>query len=141
MLAMCCLLLCGLSQGSIIAVDLGSEFLKVALIAPGRTPIAIVTNEMSRRKTPALVGLVHGDRLTGEEASSFAVRFPESTFSQARNLLGRKSDSAEVEGLLAAHLLPYTVVAHPNRSVASVHSNDGVHSAEELVVGKISTQI
>jgi hypoxia up-regulated 1 len=57
-------------HASLMAIDLGSEYLKVCLIKPGRTPIAIVVNEMSRRKSPALVGFVKGERLVSEEAST-----------------------------------------------------------------------
>ena len=53
----------------IVAIDLGAEHLKIALVKPGRPPIAIVLNEMSKRKTAAAVALVNGDRLVGEEAA------------------------------------------------------------------------
>jgi hypoxia up-regulated 1 len=34
------------AQAAVLAVDLGSEFLKVSIVKPGRTPISIVLNEM-----------------------------------------------------------------------------------------------
>ena len=37
-------------DGAVVGVDLGGEHLKVALVAPGRTPIAIALNEASKRK-------------------------------------------------------------------------------------------
>lgn len=56
---------------------------QVCLVKPGRTPISIVVNEMSKRKTPALVGLVQEggsegvSRVLGEEAFSLAIRYPQ----------------------------------------------------------------
>ena len=123
------------AHASMIAVDLGSEFLKVSLIKPGRTPIAIVVNEMSKRKTPALVGFTGEERLMGEEAFSFAVRYPETTYSRVRDMLARPAGHPILIKMLAEHGLPYNIVSHPNRSVAAVQVQEGViHSAEELVV-------
>ena len=118
-----------------MAVDLGSEYLKVSLIKPGRTPIAVVVNEMSKRKTPALVGFSGDERLMGEEAFSFAVRYPETTYARARDMLARPADHPVLTKMLKDHGLPFTLVPHPNRSVAAVQVKEGqVHAAEELVV-------
>lgn len=133
--ALLVLLFASSTSASLIAVDLGSEFLKVSLIKPGRTPISIVVNEMSKRKSPALVGFVNGERLLAEEAFSFAVRYPDSVFARVRDLLGRPAAHPLVGSLLADHGLPYTVVPHPNGTTAALQLKDGdVHTAEELVV-------
>ncbi len=126
-------------RGSLIAVDLGSEFLKVSLIKPGRTPIAIVVNEMSKRKSPALVGFSPaGERLLGEEAFSFAVRYPDTTFMRARDLLGKKADDPGILAMLKDHSLPYKVVPHPTTKLAALQVKQGqVHSAEEIVVRRL----
>jgi activator of 2-hydroxyglutaryl-CoA dehydratase len=42
-------------QSKVLGVDIGSENIKVTLVQPGRVPISIVTNEMSRRKSPGAV--------------------------------------------------------------------------------------
>jgi hypothetical protein len=42
-------------EGKVLGVDIGSENIKVAIVQPGRVPISIVTNEMSRRKSPGAV--------------------------------------------------------------------------------------
>eukprot|EP00882_Tetradesmus_deserticola_P018739 GHRQ01020125.1.p1 GENE.GHRQ01020125.1~~GHRQ01020125.1.p1 ORF type:complete len:482 (+),score=182.99 GHRQ01020125.1:103-1446(+) len=138
----CCLialLACQLmlaAQGSLMAVDLGSEYLKVCLVKPGRTPISIVVNEMSRRKSPALVGIVDEERVLGEEAFSLGIRYPNVIFSQLRNLLGRSAGDAEVQRLLQQNLLPYTVVDHPQRGTAALQINETTSLlVEELVAG------
>jgi hypoxia up-regulated 1 len=128
--------LAGYSHASMMAVDLGSEYLKVALIKPGRTPISIVVNEMTRRKSPALVGVVNGERLLGEEAFSLSVRYPDSIFTRVRDLLGKPASDPSLHQMLQAQNLPFKVVPHsPDRNTAAVQGKDGsVHSAEELMV-------
>lgn len=118
------------------AVDLGSEFLKVALIKPGKTPIAVVVNEMSRRKSPALVGVANGgQRLLGEEALSLGVRHPDSIFTRVRELLGRPADDAGLQAMLRDYSLPFTLVPHGSRGTAALQARDGTRlSAEEAVV-------
>lgn len=41
-----CMYMAQTAQAAVLAVDLGSEFLKIAIVKPGRTPISIVLNEM-----------------------------------------------------------------------------------------------
>jgi hypoxia up-regulated 1 len=123
------------AQGSLMAIDLGSEYLKVCLVKPGRTPISIVVNEMSRRKSPALVGIVDEERVLGEEAFSLGIRYPNVIFSQLRNLLGRSAGDAEVQRLVQQNLLPYKVVDHPQRGTAALQINETASfMVEELVV-------
>ena len=45
----------GAYAGPLMAVDFGGEFIKVSVVKPGRTPISIVPNEMSKRRTSAQV--------------------------------------------------------------------------------------
>lgn len=125
------------AQASLLAIDLGSEYLKVCLVKPGRTPISIVVNEMSRRKSPALVGIIDGERVLGEEASSLGIRYPDLIFTQLRNLLGRSAQDAEVQRLLKENLLPYKVVDHPERGTCALQINQTTtYMVEELVVSR-----
>lgn len=50
----------GAYGGPLMAVDFGGEFIKVSVVKPGRTPISIVPNEMSKRRTSAQVGFAAG---------------------------------------------------------------------------------
>ena len=68
--------------GPLMAVDLGGEFLKVSVVKPGRTPISIVSNEMSKRRTSAQSAFIEGDRLLGEEAAALAVRYPDRVYAR-----------------------------------------------------------
>lgn len=123
-------------HGSLMAIDLGSEYLKVCLVKPGRTPISVVVNEMSKRKSPALVGLVGEDRVIGEEAFSLAIRYPNNVYSQLRNLLGHSAEDAEVQRLLQDSMLSYKVVDHPLRGTCAIQVNETTaYLAEELAAG------
>lgn len=69
-----------------MAVDLGGEFLKVSVVKPGRIPISVVSNEMSKRRTSAQLAFIDGDRLLGEEAAALAVRYPERVYARQARL-------------------------------------------------------
>ncbi|GIL45761.1 hypothetical protein Vafri_2912 [Volvox africanus] len=130
----CVALLAHAATAALMSIDLGSEYLKVCLVKPGRTPISIAVNEMSKRKSPALVGIVNGERLLGEEAFSFAVRYPEFIFQRARDLLGKDPDDPTIAAMLSEHGLHYKIVPHPKRGVASLQiGEDTIYSPEELV--------
>jgi len=70
------------AAGPLMAIDFGGEFIKVSVVKPGRTPISIVPNEMSKRRTTAAVAFVGGDRLLGEEAAALAVRYPDRVYAR-----------------------------------------------------------
>ncbi|KAL6776251.1 HSP70G [Auxenochlorella protothecoides x Auxenochlorella symbiontica] len=106
------------TRSSIMAVDLGSEFMKVALVQPGRTPISIVINEISKRKTPALVGFVGRDRLVGEEAAGLATRHPTAFVANLPALLGRSPDDLALAALAAQGLPLPRLVPAANRTGA-----------------------
>jgi hypoxia up-regulated 1 len=136
---LCLVLVLGASvaHGSLMAIDLGSEYLRAVLVMPsGRgSPLQIVSNEMSRRKSPALVGIAGEDRLLGEEAFSFAIRYPTTVFARTRDLLGRSAGDAYVQNLLKAHSLPYDLVDHPElKTVMAKVNATTAYLAEELVV-------
>ncbi|KAL4458458.1 hypothetical protein ABPG75_013323 [Micractinium tetrahymenae] len=125
------------ASGALLAIDLGSEFLKLSIVKPGRIPISIVINEMSKRKTPALVAFVEGDRLVGEEAASLAARYPDRVYGRIADWLGRPADDPGLAAMLKASYRPYELVAAPNRtspaSLAVRTDRGETHSAEEVV--------
>lgn len=126
------------AAGALLAVDLGSEFLKLSIVKPGRIPISIVINEMSKRKTPALVAFVDGDRLVGEEAASVAARYPERVYGRVVDWLGRPADDPRLTTMLKASYRPYTLVPAANRtspaSLAVQTDRGDTYTAEEVVV-------
>uniref|UniRef100_A0AAR2JSV3 Hypoxia up-regulated protein 1 n=1 Tax=Pygocentrus nattereri TaxID=42514 RepID=A0AAR2JSV3_PYGNA len=52
---------------AVMSVDLGSEWMKIAIVKPG-VPMEIVLNKESRRKTPVAVCLKENERLFGDSA-------------------------------------------------------------------------
>ena len=129
---------CSPALGALFAVDLGSEFLKMSIVKPGRIPISIVNNEMSKRKTPALVAFVDGERLVGEEAASLVARYPDKIYGRLRDMLGRPADHPGLLQALDRSHLHYKLVPAPNRTEGlAVETDTGkAYSAEELVVSE-----
>ncbi|CAL5054739.1 unnamed protein product [Urochloa decumbens] len=121
------------ATAAVASIDLGSEWLKVAAVhlAPGRVPIAVAINEMSKRKSPALAALADGNRLAGEEAAGITARHPSKVFARARDLLAKPFPY--VKSLAELLFLPYDLVPDA-RGAAAVRGDDGqVYSVEEIV--------
>lgn len=93
------------------------------------------SQEMSKRKTPAMVAFVNGERLVGEEAASLAARFPERVYMGLKDTLGRPHDDEHVVRVLKEKYLPYDLVPPKNSSSLAIRTHTGeVYSAEEVVV-------
>ncbi|XP_057958606.1 heat shock 70 kDa protein 17 [Malania oleifera] len=122
------------SQSAVSSIDLGSEGLKVAVVnlKPGQSPISIAINEMSKRKSPALVAFYAGNRLIGEEAAGLVARYPDKVYSQSRDAIAKPFNYAK--HFFDSLYLPFDLV-EDSRGVAGFRIDDGVtvHSAEELV--------
>lgn len=121
--------------GSVCSIDLGSESMKVAVVhlKPGQSPISIAINEMSKRKSPALVAFNGGDRLVAEEAAGISARYPDKVIVQARDMVGKSYD--QVKALADSLYLPYDIV-EDSRGAAGIRVDNGgrtVYSVEELV--------
>ncbi|KAA8526150.1 hypothetical protein F0562_007750 [Nyssa sinensis] len=122
------------SQSAVSSVDLGSEWLKVAVVnlKPGQSPISIAINEMSKRKSPALIAFHGGNRLMGEEAAGLVARYPNKVYSHVRDFIGKPFNY--VKKFLDSMYLPFDIV-EDSRGAAAIKIEDGVtvYSAEELV--------
>ncbi|XP_020596577.1 heat shock 70 kDa protein 17 [Phalaenopsis equestris] len=120
-------------ESAVASIDLGSEWMKVAVVnlKPGQSPISIVINEMSKRKSPALVGFNAGNRLVGEEAAGIAARYPNKVYSQFRDMIGKPYKY--VKDIIDSLYLPFDLV-EDSRGAAGFKTDDGVvYSAEELL--------
>ena len=87
---------------AILGVDLGSLYMKVALVQRN-SPLEIVTNLHSKRKTEQMVLFDHGSRFYGADASSLMARKPHLTPSQMSVMLGRSADHPSVQVLKERH--------------------------------------
>ncbi|OMO49450.1 Heat shock protein 70 family [Corchorus capsularis] len=121
------------SESAVISIDLGAEWLKVAVVnlKPGQSPITIAINEMSKRKSPALVAFQSEARLLGEEAAGIIARYPDKVFSSLRDMIGKPYQ--EVKRLADSMYLPFDVI-EDSRGAARIRvSGDVSYSIEELL--------
>lgn len=79
------------SESAVASIDLGAEWLKVAVVnlKPGQPPISVAINEMSKRKTPHLISFHADSRLIGEEALNLLARYPTKVYSHLPALLAK----------------------------------------------------
>ncbi|PKA55138.1 Heat shock 70 kDa protein 17 [Apostasia shenzhenica] len=121
------------AEPAVASVDLGSEWMKVAVVnlKPGQSPISIAINEMSKRKSPALVAFNSGNRLVGEEAAGISARYPNKVYSQVRDMIGKPYNY--VKSMIDSLYLPLDLV-EDSRGAAGFKTDDGVvYTAEELL--------
>lgn len=58
------------------------ESIRISVVKSGRTPISVVLNEASKRKSSAQVAFVDGARLLGDEASALMVKYPDRVYAR-----------------------------------------------------------
>ncbi|XP_076607074.1 hypoxia up-regulated protein 1 [Chaetodon auriga] len=80
---------------AVMSVDLGSEWMKMAIVKPG-VPMEIVLNKESRRKTPIAVCLKEHERLFGDSALGVSVKNPKTVYRHLQSLLGKKHNNLQV---------------------------------------------
>ncbi|XP_069686469.1 hypoxia up-regulated protein 1 isoform X2 [Periplaneta americana] len=117
---------------AVMSVDLGSEWMKIAIVSPG-VPMEIALNKESKRKTPVTIAFRDGERTFGEDAATLGVRFPKNSYSYLLELLGKRVDNPIVQ-LYQQRFPYYTIVPDPERdTVLFQHDSETVYSPEELL--------
>ena len=93
------------AASSVLGIDLGTEYIKAALVKPG-IPLEIVLTKDSRRKEAAAVAFkpvssksdseqdIFPERLYGADALALAARFPGDVYPNLKPLLGLKEQSS-----------------------------------------------
>ncbi|XP_010540828.1 PREDICTED: heat shock 70 kDa protein 17-like [Tarenaya hassleriana] len=122
------------SESAVSSVDLGSEWLKAAVVnlKRGQSPISVAINEMSKRKSPALVAFQSGTRLLGEEAAGITARYPNKVYSQLRDMVGKSFK--HVKDKLDSMYLPFDIVEDSRGAVGiKVDDDSTIYSVEELL--------
>ena len=124
-----CALLCLLAStasAAILGIDLGTEYIKAALVKPG-IPLEIVLTKDSRRKEAATVAFkpaaqsdAFPERLYGSDAVALAARFPDNVYPNLKPLLGVEGDAAIQEYKSRRPMLD--VGQDPTRKTASFTS-------------------
>ncbi|KAI5072480.1 hypothetical protein GOP47_0012586 [Adiantum capillus-veneris] len=134
LLAAAFFLLAWSAESAVLSVDLGSEWMKVAVvnIKPGQSPISIAINEMSKRKSPSLVAFSGGDMLVGEAAAGISARYPERVYSQLHHLVGKRFQ--DVKEYLNSQYLPYDIVEDKSGGFSfRIDDGESLFTSEELL--------
>uniref|UniRef100_A0A0R3R133 Hypoxia up-regulated protein 1 n=1 Tax=Brugia timori TaxID=42155 RepID=A0A0R3R133_9BILA len=72
-----------------MSIDFGSQWIKMALVKPG-VPMEMVLNEEAHRKTPNLIIVKDNERLFGDAALAYSVKYWKNSFTHLVDLLGKK---------------------------------------------------
>lgn len=117
---------------AVMSIDLGSEWMKVAIVSPG-VPMEIALNKESKRKTPAVIAFRDGERSFGEDAQVVGIRFPQNTFSYILDLLGKPIDNPLVQ-LYLKRFPYYNIIADDERKTIAFRLNENTtYTPEELL--------
>jgi hypoxia up-regulated 1 len=126
-----------------MAIDLGGSYVKVAVVQAARKPISIAENEMSKRRTPVMVGFANGQRVLGEGAVTMSSREPDKFIEHLRDLIGRRADDPEVKRILKSNFRKYDVVPDEKRGTIRIRipGNEHLFSIEELMVRHLFLEV
>lgn len=127
------------AASAVLGIDLGTEYIKAALVKPG-IPLDIVLTKDSRRKEisavtfkPAQNGPKKGEfpeRLYGSDAMALSARFPGDVFPNLKTLLGLSVDSPIVQDYAARHPA-LQLESHKVKNTAAFKSKDAFTAEEQ----------
>mmetsp|Transcript_12702 Transcript_12702/g.12343 ORF Transcript_12702/g.12343 Transcript_12702/m.12343 type:complete len:926 (+) Transcript_12702:120-2897(+) len=123
--------LCNFCDANVIGLDFGSDAMKVAIVQPG-SPLDIVGNFQSKRKTPTCITFYRGERMFGADAMALMSRKPELTFAKAYRMLGRSVDHPLVKEVLKQYF-PYEVYGNETTGTTCLKQEETYYSPEELI--------
>lgn len=127
------------ARASIIAVDAGSEFAKVAIVKPGM-PFQVIQNLSGKRKTTVSIGIYNGERAFAVEAENLAGRKPQAVSSQFGMLLGRNYSDPFVAAWAAERYAAYDVAPNVRGGVSLVLKGDSAANVVAWSVEEASAQ-
>ncbi|ROW06468.1 hypothetical protein VMCG_04249 [Cytospora schulzeri] len=127
------------AASAVLGVDLGTEYIKAALVKPG-IPLDIVLTKDSRRKEISAVtfkppqdGPKEGafpERLYGSDAMALSARFPGDVYPNLKTLLGLPVDSPVVQEYAARHPA-LQLEGHKVKNTAAFKSKDAFAPEEQ----------
>lgn len=116
---------------AVMSVDVGSEWMKIAVVSPG-VPMEIALNPESKRKTNMVVAIKDGERKFGSDAMNVCVKSPKHCFSHLLDLLGKTLDNPIVQ--LYIKRFPHHKLESTERGTVQFRtSEDELYSVEELL--------
>ncbi|KAF3765743.1 hypothetical protein M406DRAFT_37664 [Cryphonectria parasitica EP155] len=127
------------AASAVLGVDLGTEYIKAALVKPG-IPLEIVLTKDSRRKETSAVAFkppqngakagVFPERLYGSDAMALSARFPGDVYPNLKTLLGLPVDSDEVKEYAARHPA-LQLESHKVKGTVAFKSKDAFTTQEQ----------
>lgn len=117
---------------SVLGIDLGSEFMKVALVRSG-SPLEIVTNQHSKRKTEQLVLFDQGQRFYGADANGLLQRKAQLTPCSMTEFLGRDLSHPNVQAFVDRHFPVTPKYNETRKGLTLTIPKAGEFTPEELV--------
>ncbi|XP_030077165.1 hypoxia up-regulated protein 1 isoform X2 [Microcaecilia unicolor] len=120
---------------AVMSVDLGSEWMKIAIVKPG-VPMEIVLNKESRRKTPVVVALKENERLFGDGAVGMAIKNPKVTLRYIQGLLGKHMDNPQVDNYLT-RFPEHKLVKDERRGTVLFELSDLLQYSPEELLGMV----
>lgn len=137
-----------LAASAVLGIDVGTEYIKAALVKPG-VPLEIVLTKDTRRKQAAAVafkpstgqsddGAQYPERLYGHDALAVAARFPGDVYSNLKPLLGLVPDGADALVAYGQRYPGLDLVRNEKQGLVGIRSQtfgsgDGLFSVEELL--------
>lgn len=133
MLANFLILACLISivNANVIGIDFGSDTMKVAIVQPG-TPLEVVTNFQSKRKTPTCLAFYRGERHFGADGYALIGRKPELSIAKFNRIIGKDPEHPHTKELKAQYF-PYEIYSNETSGSTCVKVEDTYYTAEELM--------
>ncbi|KAI9327224.1 heat shock protein 70 family [Obelidium mucronatum] len=103
-------------QGPVIGIDLGTTYSCVGVYKNGR--VEIIANDQGHRITPSYVAFTDDERLVGDAAKNQAPMNPTNTIFDAKRLVGRRFDEADVQNDMKH--FPFKVVPKDGKPIIQV---------------------
>ena len=140
-----------LAASTVLGVDLGTEYIKAALVKPG-IPLDIVLTKDSRRKEASAVAFKPENNLQsglfpvrayGSDAVALAARFPGDVYPNLKTLLGLAADNSVVKDYASRHPA-LQLEAEKTRGTAAFRSgafskDEEAWSVEELLAMELQS--
>ncbi|KAK9252912.1 heat shock protein 70 family [Lipomyces tetrasporus] len=99
-----------------VGIDLGTTYSCVAHFSNDR--VEIIANDQGNRTTPSFVAFTDTERLIGDAAKNQAAMNPANTVFDAKRLIGRKFNDAEVQGDIKH--FPFKVIDRAGKPIVEV---------------------
>lgn len=122
-------LLAAVAHASIMGIDLGNDFIKIAAQRPDNSMIEIVLNEQARRKSSNYVGFRGEERFIGDDAKALAPRFPTNMFPMPTKLLGVAFNDSSRKEFTDDLFFPVTLVEDEKRGTIMMKAEGNPETA------------